>query len=340
MDERTLRALIGIGAGAGAMVGVACAARRGRYDFAGKVVVITGGSRGLGLVMARRFAAEGAKLALLARGTAELHRAADELHAGGADVFAVTCDVTRQSLVEDAIGQVVRHFGGIDVVVNNAGVIQVAPFEHMTLDDFRTAMAVHFYGPLYVTLAALPHLRRRRESRLVNISSIGGKVAPPHLLPYVASKHALLGLSDGLRHELRKDGVYVTTVAPGLMRTGSPRNVGVKGRHEAEYAWFKLGDSLPGLSISAEGAARRIVEACRRGAAELTITWNAKLAAAMDVLTPGLMATLMSMTNRLLPGPDPGRGDVERRGFEVESAATRSPLAMLTDRAARRNNEL
>src|SRR5204863_5194639 len=123
--------------------------------------------------------------------------------------------------------------------------------------------------PLFTTLSVLPAMRRQGEGRIVNISSIGGKIAVPHLLPYDASKFALTGFSEGLRAELLKDGIYVTTVCPGLMRTGSPRNADFKGQHEAEYAWFSIGDSLPGMSMSAEAAAERIVTAFRQGEAEV-----------------------------------------------------------------------
>src|SRR5206468_3204388 len=159
------------------------------------------------------------------------------------------CDVTAAPQVAGMIDGIVRHFGSIDVVVNNAGVIQVGPVEHMTLADFDQAMRTHFWAPLYVIEAALPHMRRQRGGRIVNISSIGGKVAVPHLVPYTASKFALAGLSESLRMELMSQNIFVTTVIPGLMRTGSPRNALFKGQNEKEHAWFATGDALPVVSI-------------------------------------------------------------------------------------------
>src|SRR5438270_7691587 len=106
-------------------------------------------------------------------------------------------------------------------------------------------------------------MRRRREGRIVNISSIGGKLSMPHLVPYGASKFALTGLSEGMRVELRKDGVFVTTVCPGLMRTGSPVNADFKGKHREEYSWFSISDSLPLLTMSAERAAGQIIGAMK-----------------------------------------------------------------------------
>src|SRR5204863_2590958 len=125
---------------------------------------------------------------------------------------------------------------------------------------------------VHTTLDVMPDMRARREGRIVNISSIGGKVSVPHLLPYSASKFALVGLSEGLRAELAKDGIVVTTVCPGLMRTGSPRNAQFKGQHRAEYAWFTLSDSMPFFSQSAERAARQILSACRHGEAEVVLS--------------------------------------------------------------------
>jgi NAD(P)-dependent dehydrogenase (short-subunit alcohol dehydrogenase family) len=234
---------------------------------------------------------------------------------------------------------VTRHFGRIDVLVNNAGVIQVGPVEEMTLEDYEQAMAVHFWGPLYTTLAVLPQMRARRDGRVVNVSSIGGKIGVPHLVPYSASKFALAGLSDGLRAELAKDGIVVTSVFPGLMRTGSPRNATFKGRHRAEYAWFAISDSLPVTSINAERAASQIIDACRRGRAELVITTQAQLAVKFRALFPEAAADLLAVVNRLLPGPG-GIGRARAKGRESESALAPSVLTALTEAAARRNNEL
>jgi short-subunit dehydrogenase len=230
-------------------------------------------------------------------------------------------------------------FGQIDVLVNNAGVIQVGPFDVMTLEDYELAMNVHFWGPLYTTLAVLPEMRKRGEGRIVNISSIGGKIAVPHLLPYCASKFALVGFSEGMRAELLKDGVAVTTVCPGLMRTGSPRNALFKGKHRAEYAWFAISDSLPVTSISAERAASQIVDACRRGDAELIITAQAELAVKFHGLFPGVTTDILGLINRFLPGPN-GIGTKVAKGRDSSSALVSSPLTLLSQLAAARNNEM
>jgi hypothetical protein len=182
-------------------------------------------------------------------------------------------------------------------------------------------------------------MRRRGEGRIVNITSIGGKISVPHLLPYSASKFALVGFSEGLRAELARDGVVVTTVCPGLMRTGSPRHALFKGRHRAEYAWFSLSDASRLSSISAEGAARRIVAACTRGEAEAILSPQAKAAALFHGLFPGVTADILAVVNRLLPGPG-GIGTAAARGRESQSALSPSWLTALGDEAAARNNEI
>lgn len=327
-------------AGAGALLATRAVVRRLReYDLSGKTVLITGGSRGLGLVMAREFARGGARVAICARDTEELDRARMDLVRRGARVIAVPCDITDREQVNEMIRAVNERFGRIDVLVNNAGVIEVGPMEVMTLEDYEQAMKTHFWGPLYTTLAVLPEMRERQEGRIVNITSIGGKISVPHLLPYSASKFALVGFSEGLRAELKKDGVVVTTVCPGLMRTGSPRNATFKGQHRAEYAWFSISDSLPVSSMSASRAARQVVEACKRGDAEVVLSIQAKLAVRFHGLFPGLTADLLGLVNKLLPAPG-GIGNRSAKGKESESELSPSWLTTLSEHAAARNNEI
>jgi NAD(P)-dependent dehydrogenase (short-subunit alcohol dehydrogenase family) len=311
-----------------------------RISFSGKSVVITGGSRGLGLVIARLLAEEGARLSLMAKDEEDLNRAAGELESRGAEVFALACDIRNQSQVNEAINKVVRHFGGIDVLINNAGIIQVGPLENMDLDDFKEAMEVHFWGPLYTTLAALGPMRRAGSGRVVNIASIGGQVAVPHLTPYTASKFALVGLSDGLRAELAQEGIYVTTVSPGLMRTGSHVNAFFKGQHQKEYAWFSISSALPVTSINAQSAARQIIEACRYAKPELVITPQARFLILFNRLAPGWFATLSKFANWLLPKYLPDRGDQIQTGLESQSRWSPSILTRLNDLAALKNNQV
>jgi short-subunit dehydrogenase len=289
--------------------------------------------------MAREFAHEGARLVLCARDEQELDQARLDLEKLGAEVMVVPCDVTNKQDVNAMIAAVNNRFGAVDVLVNNAGVIQVGPLEVMTPEDFELAMQAHFWGPLNTILAVLPSMRQRRTGRIVNISSIGGKVSVPHLVPYSASKFALVGLSKGLRAELMKDGIKVTTVCPGLMRTGSPRNADFKGKHQYEYAWFSISDALPLLTVSAENAAKQVVRACKRGQAELVISVPAKVAVLFDALFPEAMSQMLALTNKFLPKPG-GVGTERRKGRESTSAWSPSWLTTLNEEAAVRNNEL
>jgi NAD(P)-dependent dehydrogenase (short-subunit alcohol dehydrogenase family) len=327
--------------GAGLLAAARAVRRRPRLDLRDRVVLVTGGSRGLGLLIAREMAMQGARLAIVARDTEELDLARRELAAvGGLRVLALPCDIRSQEEAEWAVAATVERFGRLDVLVNNAGVIQVGPMEHMSLKDFEDAMRVHFWGPLYLIGAALPHLKKDGEGRIVNISSIGGKVAIPHMLPYSASKFALCGLSNGLRVELAKEGVYVTTVCPGLMRTGSHVNAMLKGKRKQEFSWFALADSTPLTSISARRAAHRIVQACRYGEPHLIITPQARLVAAAATLAPGLTARALEMVDRLLPSPSSTDGDEARPAWQYPSSWAPSLLTRLSDEAAVENNEL
>jgi NAD(P)-dependent dehydrogenase (short-subunit alcohol dehydrogenase family) len=278
-------------------------ARREHLD--GQVVLITGGSRGLGLLLARQFARERCRIVICARDPGELERARAKLETRGVEVLALTCDVTDRAQVEGLVDETIRQFGRLDVLVNNAGVIQVGPLSAMTVVDFHYAMAVNFWGTVHATLASLPSLTVR-GGRIVNVTSFGGKVAVPHLLPYDCAKFAALGFSEGLRAELGRDGVSVTTVVPGLMRTGSYLNALFKGKQESEFDWFSFAARNPLAAMDAEHAARRIVRAAKLRDPEVVLGWQAKLLGFAKDLFPGPVTRLLGVVNRLLPRPEGG----------------------------------
>lgn len=333
-----------VGPAIAAAIGVAwmlrAAVRRARrLELRGAAVLITGGSRGLGLILAREFGRHGARVAICARDGAGLERARADLQARGVPTVAIAADLTDRAQVDAMVRAVARDLGAIDVLVNNAGVIQVGPLATMTLEDFEAGMATNFWAAVYTTLAVLPLMRHAGRGRIVNITSIGGKISVPHMLPYAAGKFALVGFSQGLRAELAPEGILVTTVCPGLMRTGSPRNATFKGRHRAEYAWFSISGSLPGLSMNAERAARRIVAACRAGAPEVLLSLPAQVAARAHGLLPGLTVEALALAARLLP-PAGGIGTRGAQGWQSASATAPSWLTSLGDEAARRHNQM
>ncbi len=336
MQSRTSLKLV---AGVGAIAGARAILRGQRkIQLRGQVVVITGGSRGLGLVLARQLVARGAKVAICARHADELERARVDLVERGGQVYASPCDVTDRDDIHRFIAEARDELGPIDALINNAGVIHVGPMELMNVDDYEQAMRTHLWAPLHASLAVLPEMRARKAGRIVNIASIGGKVGIPHLVPYSASKFALVGMSAGMRAELAQDNILVTTVCPGLMRTGSPRHALFKGQHRAEYAWFAVSDSLPFASMNADRAAAAIIDALVHGDAEVVLSIPARLAARLYGIAPNFVDEVLGLVARLMPASNSDRTTVE--GKDAQSAIAPSVLTTLTDEAARRNNEL
>jgi NAD(P)-dependent dehydrogenase (short-subunit alcohol dehydrogenase family) len=331
-------ALGGVALGAAAVARVVRNSRA--RGFEGNVAIITGGSRGLGLLLARELGHLGARIVLVARDEAELQRARNDLQAQDIEASIASADVRVAAEAERVVSDTLARHGRIDVLVNDAGVITTGPLDHMTVADFEDAMATHFWGPFHMMRASIPHMRRQGGGRIANISSIGGKLSIPHLAPYCASKFALTGLSGAARAELARDGIAITTVCPGLMRTGSPFNAQFKGRHREEFTWFAIADSLPLLSIDASRAARQIVNAIRRGDPELVITWPARLAIIANAVMPNTVARAMELVNRALPAPTDASGDEAHTGWQSTSRWAPSVLTRSSERAAHANNEV
>ncbi|TXK52424.1 SDR family NAD(P)-dependent oxidoreductase [Pontibacter qinzhouensis] len=339
MNKQQKKKLWWLAAGAGALVAVRALNRKlNAYDFRNKVVLITGGARGLGLVMARQLAAEGARLVLCSRDEQQLENARQELAAEGADVMVQICDVTKRQEVETLIAKVSNTFGHVDVLINNAGVIHAGPVGEMTEQDYEESINTHFWGPLYTVLAVVDSMKERGGGRILNVSSIGGKISVPHLVPYSAGKFALVGLSEGLRAELKKFNITVTTATPGLIRSGSPRHAIVKGQHKKEYALFKIMDSNTLSSMSAEATAEKILDALRHGDAEIITTLPAKIGAFLHDFSPELMSEIFAFINGVLPG-EGGIGKTRAKGYQSESPLSQSPLTKKTQEAAKKNNQ-
>ena len=327
--------------GAAAAAAIVAGRRKTRSNqMRGKTVLITGSSRGLGLAMAEEFARLGARIVLTARDSEELERARNLLlersAASSADVIAVPADLCRHEEAEYVVHRTLETWGRIDVLVNNAGIITVGPIENQTVEDFRNVMDANFFSQVHCTLAALPHMLERRSGTVVNITSIGGKVSVPHLLPYSASKFAAVGFSEGLHAELRGKGIHVLTVCPGLMRTGSHLNAMFAGDSAAEYQWFSLGATTPGVAASARHAAQRVVRGVLNRETEVFITPQAALAGRLAQVSPAATAMGMSLVNKVLPGPGTQR---PQRGADVRNREPAS-VRIFGSGPARRYNEL
>ena len=338
VSARTAIGIVGLGAGL-VSGGRSIIRHRRTLELNGRVVLITGGSRGLGLAMALECARRGSRIAICARDERNLGEAASMIEREGAEVLAIPCNVADQHAVADMIERVIEHYGRIDILINNAGTIMIGPAEVQTLDDFRECMDVMFWGVLYTTLAVLPSMRERHFGRIVNITSIGGKVPVPYLLPYDSAKHAATGLSEGLRVELAKEGVLVTTVVPGLMRTGSYMNALYKGRNRVEYSAFSIFANLPLVTMDAARAAAQIIEAARHGDAHLTISWPAQVLSKANGVAPGLTSGVLALVSRVLPGPG-ATGNKRHLGHESRTPISESMLTALGQQAAERYNQL
>lgn len=313
-----------------------------RIELKDRVVFITGGSRGLGLILAHAFIEEGARVAFCARNPKEIERAIEQLSFGGAKVHGYRCDVSKRDEVEETIRRVEAEVGPIEVLVNNAGVITLGPVETMTVEDFEREMGVHFFGQLYTTLAVLPGMRARKEGRIVNISSIGGRFNSPHLPAYHAAKFASAGLSQSMRVELSKYNIYTTTVFPFLMRVGSFVNADVKGQHKKEWAIGQLMDSLPFTSTTGERTAEAIIKATKWGDATLVPSKRASATILLANIFPNLFQDTMALANRFMPAPDGPEsiGTQSKKGYESTSVLAPAVLTAKNDEAAIKNNEL
>jgi NAD(P)-dependent dehydrogenase (short-subunit alcohol dehydrogenase family) len=325
----------------------------GTRSLDGLSAVVTGGSRGLGLLIAEQLVARGCAVTIAARDGDELDRAREYLtrDRDGAAVRTARCDVADRGQMTALMQDAALAQGGLDVVVANAGIIQVAPLDALGPRDFASASDTIFMGAVHTALEALPWLRRSPAGgRLALIGSVGGLVAAPHLLPYSCAKFAVAGLADGLHAELAGSSVSVTAVHPGLMRTGSHVAAEFGGRQQQEFGWFSAAAGSPLLSMDARRAASRIVTAVERRRIRLVLTPAAKAADLGRGVAPVLTTRLTALMSRALPSaPFDDRVPTMAPGREVEAAAEadlppvlrrlRSWGSALNDRASARLNQ-
>ncbi len=261
--------------------------RWGKRDFRDKIVLVTGAAGGLGLAFAQRFGRAGAKVAMLDLKKEAVTRAAGQLRARGIETLAVACDVSDAQEVVRAMEDVMTHFGGVDVLINNAGISARAAFAQTRLAVFHQVMAVNFFGPLYGTKAALGSLRRR-NGLIITISSLCGFTPLLGRSAYAASKHALHGLFGSLRSELRGTGVGVLLVCPGFTATG----IGTAAL-DGDGAITQHPQSTAGKPATPEQVAEQVFQAARKNKRLLVLTPIGKLTRIIDKLSPALYEWLM-----------------------------------------------
>ncbi|WP_338017593.1 SDR family NAD(P)-dependent oxidoreductase [Streptomyces adustus] len=320
----------------------------------GLSALVTGGSRGLGLLMTAQLARRGYRVTVLARDADELDRAVTWVRdRTGSTPRPMVCDVRHERAVTAAVRQTAEQEGGLDLVIANAGVIQVAPAETAGTQAFKDAMETIFAGALHTALAALPYLRRSPAGgRLGLVCSVGGLLAVPHLVPYSCAKAAVRALGEGLQEETAGSAVSVTTVHPGLMRTGSHLQAEFGGRPQAEFAWFSALAGMPLLSMNAERAAEKIVRAVEHRRTRLVLTPAARTGAMVHAVAPRLVTRASGLAARVLPTPpdDAAERTGERaammQGHALDASARsvwartlRRAASVLNDRAARRYNQ-
>lgn len=252
--------------------------------LAGQRILLTGASYGIGEALARELARQGSRLVLTARSADRLQALAGELQKSGGQIAAVPGDVTKPADRERMLAETVRCFGGLDVLINNAGVGASGFFHEATPERLRTIMEVNFFGPVELTRLALPHLFQGRKPMVVNIASVIGRRGVPGYSEYCSSKFALCGFSESLRAELATRGVHVLLVNPGLIETPFREHL-VEDRLQSRGQRRR--------AMSPERCARLIVRAMQRRVNEIVITFDGKLLLWLNRLLPGLVDWLM-----------------------------------------------
>lgn len=194
-------------------------------NIAGKVVVITGASSGLGEAAARLLSAEGATVVLGARRADRIETLADELIRGGGKALAVATDVTDVEQVRMLVDHAVETFGRIDVMINNAGIMPHSPLDRLKVDEWDRMIDVNIKGVLYGIAAALPHMERQKSGQIINVSSVAGHKVGVNNAVYSATKHAVRAISEGLRQEVKPCNLRTTVISPGAVATELPDSI-------------------------------------------------------------------------------------------------------------------
>ena len=251
------------------------------WPLKGKVVLLTGASRGLGVDMAAKFAETGARLALAARSEVELKEVADKMAQLGAEVLVVPTDVVDDSSLQALVDRVTSEWGGIDVLINNAGVEKPYEFERLSLDEIDWILDVNVHGLMHLTRMVIPQMIERRSGHIVNIASMAGLVGIPHNSIYSSSKHAVVGFSRSLRLEMKDHGIGVSVVCPGFVQGGMFLEVGRKPPTMAGW-------------VSSDRVAKTVVKAVKDNASEINVNKG------LGMITDWFMAIAPNLTGWMM----------------------------------------
>jgi len=252
-----------------------------------KVALVTGGSSGLGRVIADALVTAGAKVAVCALEPGAAEQAAKEMAAGGAEVLGVQADITRQEDVDRLLAQVIERFGRLDMLVNNAGRSMRGKVLETTPEQFRDLMELNLIALVRCTRAAVPELLKNR-GHVVNIGSLAAKASARWVGAYPATKHAVAAYSQQLRLELGPEGLHVLLVCPGPIQRSDPRLYPLAGLEDIPESARAPGAGVDVKGIPPKWLARAILRACQRRNAELVVPGKARLLFAIAQLWPGL----------------------------------------------------
>jgi uncharacterized protein len=252
-----------------------------------KVVLVTGGSSGLGRVIAEAFAEAGAKLAIVGLERPQVDQAAQEMQAGGRDVLGLHADITRQEDVDRLFAQTLERFGRLDVLVNNAGRSMRGKVLDTTPEQFRELMELNLIALVRCTRAAVPHLLRQ-QGHVVNIGSLAAKSAARWVGAYPATKFAVAAYSQQLRLELGPQGLHVLLVCPGPIQRKDARLYPLEGLEDVPQSARAPGAGVQVQAIAPQELAQAILRACQRRQPELVVPAKARLLFALSQLWPSL----------------------------------------------------
>ncbi|MDO5627261.1 MAG: SDR family NAD(P)-dependent oxidoreductase [Mobilicoccus sp.] len=303
------------------------------------VALVAGASRGLGLLVAHELAECGFAVAGLSRDVDALAGARETMRGWGVDLATYVADVRDHERIEAVVEEIERDLGRIEVAIHVAGVIQVGPEDCFDRAHYEQAIDTMLWGPINVTQAVLPRMRERGRGRLGVVTSVGGMVSVPHLVPYSTAKFGAVGYTRGLGAELAGTGVTATTIVPGLMRTGSHVQATFVGDAGVEYAWFAPGASLPGVSMNADRAAKAMVAGVLQGRGLVMLSPLTQVAVRAHGVAPGLVGAAMGVMARLLPSGTSRETVLGHDAKERLDSDVVDTLTTLGDEASARNNE-